>query len=182
MSTKPSGLSSRPSRIPKRTASSRLVPICSSIRPGGVLTEQKETDKAITPLEKALETDTKKFPSSAFTHAKLVSKKRQNVSDYEGAVDAFREGLKRAADNNAEIYWNGMAEVWESQANGNKMVNVYQEVVDKDRDLVYRYRARSWFHTGLVEEKLRRKEDANTSMEGDMTRPRRRRRRRLPRC
>ncbi len=60
-----------------------------------------------------------------------------------------------------------MAEVWESQANGNKMVNIDQEAVDKDRDLVYRYHARSWFHIGLVSEKLRRKEDAKTSMEGD---------------
>jgi len=41
-----------------------------------------------------------------------------------------------------------MAEVWESQANGNKMVNIDREAVDKDRDLVYRYRARSWFHIG----------------------------------
>lgn len=93
--------------------------------------DKGETDKAIASLEKALETDTKEFPSSAFTHAKLVSKKRQDVGDYEGAVEAFREGLKRAANTNAVKYWNAMAEVWESQGNGNKMVDIYQEAVDK---------------------------------------------------
>ena len=60
-----------------------------------------------------------------------------------------------------------MVEVWESQVNGNEMVNINQEAVDKDRDLVYHYRAWSWFHIGLVAENLRHKDDAKTSMEGD---------------
>lgn len=90
-----------------------------------------ETDKAIASLEKALETDIKDFPSSAFTHAKLVSKKQQDVGDYEGAVEAFREGLKLAADTDAEMYWHAMAKVWESQANGDKMIDIYQKAVDK---------------------------------------------------
>ena len=36
---------------------------------------------------------------------------------------------------------------------------------DKARALVYRYHGRSWFHIGLVEEKLGRREDATVSLE-----------------
>ncbi|KAK3391181.1 hypothetical protein B0H63DRAFT_508378 [Podospora didyma] len=90
-----------------------------------------EIDKAIASLENALKVDTKEFPSSAFTHASLVSKNRRDAGDYEGAVEAFRDDLRYASPSDTNRYWDAMAKVWKSQGDGNKMVDLYKEAVEK---------------------------------------------------
>lgn len=94
----------------------------------------KQSDEAISALEKALAADTKPFPSSAYPHARLVSRKLREAGDTEGAARALREGMQRgsgATGEYADKFWEAMAAEWESLGDGNKMIEVYQEAVDR---------------------------------------------------
>lgn len=59
--------------------------------------QHDEIDKAIASLENTLRVDAKEFPSSAFAHASLMSKKSNDAGDYEGAVQVFQDNLKYAS-------------------------------------------------------------------------------------
>jgi tetratricopeptide (TPR) repeat protein len=92
--------------------------------------DHNDRDKAISCLEDALKVDTSQYPSAVWPHAQLVAAERSEKGDHEGAVEALRAARKQAPEKDAQQYWNAMAEIWEKQGNGNKMVDIYKEAID----------------------------------------------------
>ncbi|KAJ9132244.1 Tetratricopeptide-like helical [Pleurostoma richardsiae] len=86
-----------------------------------------EIAKALENLERAVKADTKKHPSGMFELSKLRSKMKRDADDLEGAVEAFKDGLQRASEDNAPQYWDAMAAIFESRGDGNRMVAIYEE-------------------------------------------------------
>ena len=95
------------------------------------LAEIGEVDKAIASFENALKVDTKKYPSSASLHAVMVARKRMQAGDYEGAEQAYRDGLKCANPDDTVDYWTEMANVWKGPGNVDRMIEIYREGISE---------------------------------------------------
>lgn len=88
-------------------------------------------EDAIICYAEAMKVDPKNPASAAFDHWKLVSAIKEENSDTDGAIEAFKAGVANVPDKDSHRYWDAMVNIRKKSGDGNAMADLYKEAIKK---------------------------------------------------
>jgi tetratricopeptide (TPR) repeat protein len=110
-------------------------------------TAEDRYEKVLRCYEKAMKLDPQEVPRCSENYWPLLAVSRKEKGDVAGAIQAYRNALKRPVERNGEMYWHGLADFYKDIGDLDSAKKVYREAISTHPEDSWKY----WSHLSNLE-------------------------------